>query len=696
MLSRLGWYTSSPLYYIHTDSDTAFPVYAAGGLVAGLFLILVLAAGVLVMVVCLLIKRRKNRKYAYTKQTQESLPEETGNKFKEYIPLSGIHCISSPHTGSSEDSPDYKYAPMKFVAPVHKDYYHLELEPTGKDYEIPSDVLIPKSVSPDEPEIPLASLKQHLDKLWENGMRELGVEFDLLQLNLMRDTQEHGRREINSTLNLDRTTLPYDTSRVTLHGGIQNDYINASLIPGLMTNRNFISTHFPTEGSLLRFWRMVWEQGIRCVLLAATSEEVLSVRRHWPDLDIPRTMGPLSVKFVSEKESGECVVCRRVRVGICKNPSQSREVLLIEYSGWPVNEHSMLTIGLLESVRTARDVVSSKGDAPICVVCNTGCGRSGCVIALYNMLDSIADGRESVSVFNCVNEMRNYRPYMVETLNQYRIIHTALLEIVYGDTGVKLCGFTLGEERIRSEFKELQYQCVKGFQRPSLVAKQHDTSGLPLPYDDTRVVLEPPSTSHLSYAYYNASYIMSAVSQTSQFISAVSPSEDTVCSFLECVFQQKCSLVIAVGNWNAGKCARYWEMKDETFDCLQLTCLSTNRREALLVSELKLKRISTNRAHRFTHIMYETVIEEVSGGRHESLLALVDTLLGSEQQLVLVHCEDGVGMSGVLLAAYYAVKMRTEGRVDIFQACKMLRRHKQDMLPTLVSNALSMVTVRPR
>ena len=118
VLSRLGGYNAF-LLYIHTDRDTVVPIYAVGGLVAGLFLVLVLAAGVLVLVVALLIKRRKNRKYAYTKQTQESLPEETGNKFKEYIPLSGIHSIISPQTGSSEDSPDYKYEPMPSVAPVH-------------------------------------------------------------------------------------------------------------------------------------------------------------------------------------------------------------------------------------------------------------------------------------------------------------------------------------------------------------------------------------------------------------------------------------------------------------------------------------------------------------------------------------------------------------------------------------------------
>ena len=318
-------------------------------------------------------------------------------------------------------------------------------------------------------------------------------------------------------------------------------------------------------------------------------------------------------------------------------------------------------------------------------MCNTGSGRSGCLIAVYNLLDSILEGRESVSVFNCVNEMRNHRPYMVQTLNQYKIIHTALLEIVYGNTARKVYDVTTEEDVVRSEFNELEYQCAKAFQRPCLVAMKYDTSVLPLPYDDTRVVIEPPVNSHLSYSYYNANYIRSAGSQTIQFITAVSPIENTVCQFLEIVFQHKCTLVIAVGDWSANKNPRYWESKDAIFDCLQLSCLSTYSRDGLVVSELKLKRISTNKPHKFTHILYDTCCEELSSGRYESLLGLLDILLNSKGNPVLVHCGDGVGMSGVLLGAYYVVKKREDSRVDIFQACKLLRLHRQDMVPTLVS-----------
>ena len=88
-------------------------------------------------------------------------------------------------------------------------------------------------------------------------MQGLGMEFDELHLNIMRDTQQQGKLAINSHLNVDTAILPYDTSRVVLQGGKENDYVNASLIPGHVTDINFIFTHFPTDMTELRFWRMV-------------------------------------------------------------------------------------------------------------------------------------------------------------------------------------------------------------------------------------------------------------------------------------------------------------------------------------------------------------------------------------------------------------------------------------------------------
>ena len=683
VVSRLNSSYSS-LYYVHTEGKSQQISYVVIGLVMALTFVLLLIIVVVIVLLALLAFRRRNRNNAYTKQTGDNVPPETGLKSKEYIPLSGI---VTPHTVVPKNSPGYKYEPMASVAPGHKDYYPLEIEQSRHYYEIANEDNIPRNVSPDKPEIPISKLKQHMDTLWRNGMQGLGMEFDELHLNIMRDTQQQGKLAINSHFNVDTAILPYDTSRVVLQGGKENDYVNASLIPGHVTDLNFISTQFPTDTTELRFWRMVWEQRISCVVIAATRDEMIGVRAHWPVQDSPRVLGALRVKLISVEDRGRCVVCRRIEISLCKRSSQTREVLLIEYSGWPVNEHSMLTVGLLESVSLARDTVRNKKDAPICVVCNTGCGRSGCLIAVYNLLDSIKEGRDHVSVFNCVNAMREHRPYMVDTLNQYRIVYTALLEIIHGNTSVNLNEVTLRDNEIGAEFQELEYQCVKAFHRPCLVAMQYDTSGLPLPYDDTRVFIETPATSHLSYAYYNASYIRSVGPHaTNQFITAVSPIENNVCQFLEIVYQQKCSLVIAVGDRNAN---RYWEVEDSRiYDCLHLSRLSSNPKKGLLISELKLKRISTNKPHIFTHILYDTSEEEVLSGIYRSLLALLDTMLDHKRNPILVHCGDGVGTTGVILGAYYAVNTKTQEKVNIFQACKHLRIHKQDMVQTQVSQLI--------
>ena len=96
----------------------------------------------------------------------------------------------------------------------------------------------------------------------------------------------------------------------------------------------------------------------------------------------------------------------------------------------------------------------------------------------------------------------------------------------------------------------------------------------------------------------------------------------------------------------------------------------------------------------FTHILYDTSEEEVLSGRYRSLLALLDTILDHKRDPILVHCGDGVGMTGVILGAYYAVDMKIQGKVNIFLACKHLRIHKQDMVQTQVSSYLTYISTQ--
>ena len=89
--------------------------------------------------------------------------------------------------------------------------------------------------------------------------------------------------------------------------------------------------------------------------------------------------------------------------------------------------------------------------SPLYIVslCSAGVGRSGTVIAIDNCLHQLkAEGIIDIRAF--VSRMREQRNYMVQTAEQYRFIHYAVLEsITYGDTSFALDDFTSLYEKLR-------------------------------------------------------------------------------------------------------------------------------------------------------------------------------------------------------------------------------------------------------
>ena len=83
-------------------------------------------------------------------------------------------------------------------------------------------------------------------------------------------------------------------------------------------------------------------------------------------------------------------------------------------------------------------------------------------------------------------------------------------------------------------------------------------------------------------------------------------------------------------------------------ECLQINRMSAKRREGLLVSELK--RVSTSKPHKLNHILYVTCERcQVVDTR----LELLDTILDTKRESILVHCGVDVGMTGAILGVYY-------------------------------------------
>jgi protein-tyrosine phosphatase len=86
----------------------------------------------------------------------------------------------------------------------------------------------------------------------------------------LKKTTNVGLSEEHKAKNRTETCIPYDRNRVILApipGRDNMTYINASFIDGYDEHNNFIITQDPMESTIFDFWRMIYEQRIRTVVM---------------------------------------------------------------------------------------------------------------------------------------------------------------------------------------------------------------------------------------------------------------------------------------------------------------------------------------------------------------------------------------------------------------------------------------------
>ncbi|EDN11222.1 protein tyrosine phosphatase [Histoplasma capsulatum] len=95
---------------------------------------------------------------------------------------------------------------------------------------------------------------------------------------------------------------PFDYSRVRLQGVPSGgcDYVNASFIESSRSNKRYIATQAPIPATFNDFWRVVWEQDIRVIVMLTAESEGPQLKCHpyWKAADY----GPLKVSVFAEHQ----------------------------------------------------------------------------------------------------------------------------------------------------------------------------------------------------------------------------------------------------------------------------------------------------------------------------------------------------------------------------------------------------------
>ncbi|XP_054763999.2 uncharacterized protein LOC129270704 [Lytechinus pictus] len=577
--------------------------------------------------------------------------------------------------------------------------------PDGELYE---NVNLPGS-------IPVANLVEHVEKKKEQEEDGFSHEFSLL-------SSDEGIPRIialkpeNKTKNRFKNIVAFDHSRVVLEklkDDPHSDYYNANFIKDDKGKKAFIASQAPNMASINDFWRLIWQENVCSVVMVTNTIEGGKDRCtvYWPKaMGDSKTFGDIEVKLRTVEEFSDHV--HRVMDVKQVSGGETRSVHQFHYQSWPdmgVPQYPTTLISFTQAVKHVHEKITAntKGSTPMLVHCSAGVGRTGTFISLYCMLGKIKENSH-INIFAFIQNMRKDRPYMVQTADQYILIHTALVEAyMSGNTDIPVAHFeaklsSLKERNpvtqklnIEQEFEILDQltppagpQAFKAAALPANIDKNRFPNILPMEKNRPCLVTKGEGG---STDYINASFLNTFMKKD-VFIATQMPLPHTTGDMWRMVYDWRCPAIVMLNELDLEdkSCAQYWPNQDSVeFGPLKVTIVSAETiRSDYIMRKFE---IEGPRKGVLTVKQFHLFGWDHNQSRPTSLtpiLNLVDAVsecvrTSQASGPIVLHCINGIGRSGVFAAIYSAAeKMITDSSVDIFQAVKRLRANRPSMIET--------------
>ncbi|XP_054280017.1 uncharacterized protein LOC128998066 isoform X2 [Macrosteles quadrilineatus] len=292
----------------------------------------------------------------------------------------------------------------------------------------------------------LTNFLNHIDTLENQRNPEKSYEAEFQELKLfsesIKGTKQYscseGEKEVNRKKNRYKDILPFDLSRVVLneYAGVPgSDYINANYIRGASGSPAYIASQGPLPNTVNDFWRMVVQCEVQVIVMACNEEEAgkHKCENYWVEGEgEEKQFGMVSLRLI--KASTVCpdfsVRTMRLKYTNTQSNTEERTVCQFHYSAWPDHGVPPLVRPLLDMVRLVRDTQASE-TLPVLIHCSAGCGRTGTICAIDYVWGLLRAGKltKDFSLLTLVREMRRQRIAMVQTKEQYVLVHQAVREL---------------------------------------------------------------------------------------------------------------------------------------------------------------------------------------------------------------------------------------------------------------------------
>lgn len=208
-----------------------------------------------------------------------------------------------------------------------------------------------------------------------------------------------------------------------------SDYINANFLTGYNGDVHaYIATQAPLSNTIGDFWRMVWEQQSRVIIMLMAVNEASQPR---DPAYVPDTEGVNGrvrygdiVLVLKKKEVRQEYIMSLLEVKDIEH-NLVREVRHFWFTSWPVDSIPE-PISVIKLILDTRVHYEDSG-APVIVHCSSGTGRTGTLIAVDICMRSY-ESKRVVDILGCVSSMRKERAGVVQNKEQYALIYKTLNE----------------------------------------------------------------------------------------------------------------------------------------------------------------------------------------------------------------------------------------------------------------------------
>ncbi|KAJ7984561.1 hypothetical protein DPEC_G00356070 [Dallia pectoralis] len=288
--------------------------------------------------------------------------------------------------------------------------------------------------------IPLGKFPDHYQRMSADTNRGFSEEYEDFQGIGQEQTRKVSEMEENKCKNRFGNVYPYDWCRVKLTTSKHNassDYINANYMPGYSSTRQYIAAQGPLPNTVVDFWRMLWEQRVKGIVMVTNCIEGGRVKceQYWPLDYTPCMYGELLVTVSSEKNEPSWTL--REFVVKNRNTSEQRLIKHFHFTAWPDHGVPEGTRTLIQFRQLVRHYIEEQPDSgPTVVHCSAGVGRTGTIITLDVILQQLERER-AVGIAAFVHKLRLSRPLMVQTEQQYVFLHQCIMDYLES-TGKKV------------------------------------------------------------------------------------------------------------------------------------------------------------------------------------------------------------------------------------------------------------------